>query len=161
MFWLRFFLIRSCFKMNKIDPSKLQFYIDTASISHKMVDVIKKELNQELRIHHVRYRHWLVLKALHFREANTPAKIAKMVCVEKSSLSRILDHLVIRSLIERNRDAVDRRIINLELTNKGQHVVNVGLKRLPIVNKIFKQILSRHEFDIMSCMEKEYSNIYK
>lgn len=146
--------------MNKDDPILLQCYIDTASISHKMVDVIKKELNQELRIHHIRYRHWLVLKSLYFQEAVTPAKIAKIMCIEKSSLSRILDHLVIRTLINRERDSVDRRIIKLELTEMGKHVTNVGLKRLPIVNKIFKQILSSHELEIISHMEKEYSNIY-
>jgi len=146
--------------MGNKDKSQLQFYIDSASISHKMADAIKKELNRELNIYHVRYRHWLVLKSIHFEEAITPAKIATLMCVDKSSLSRILDHLVLHALVKRNRETVDRRITTLVLTERGIHVVNAGLKRLPKANQCFKKTLSGHELEVLNYIEKKYNDRY-
>jgi len=60
-------------------------------------------------------------------QVDTPAELCRYLGLDSGSMTRMLDRLVQKGLIERNRCAEDRRQVRLALTSEGQRVAN----RLP------------------------------
>jgi DNA-binding MarR family transcriptional regulator len=80
--------------------------------------------------------------ALHDQGPLPPSQIARHILVKSSTVTGIVDRLEQKGLVQRVRNSRDRRVINIELTDKGralaQHApppiqskVMEGLKRLP------------------------------
>jgi DNA-binding MarR family transcriptional regulator len=82
-----------------------------------------------------------------------PSQIAKHIMVKSSTVTGIIDRLEQKGLVCRLRDSSDRRVINIQLTERGnelarnapppiQHKVVDGLKRLPQkkIEKIVKSL---------------------
>jgi DNA-binding MarR family transcriptional regulator len=82
-----------------------------------------------------------------------PSQIAKHIMVKSSTVTGIIDRLEPKGLVCRLRDSSDRRVINIQLTKRGnelarnapppiQHKVVDGLKRLPQkkIEKIVKSL---------------------
>lgn len=71
-----------------------------------------------------------------------PSQIAKYIMVKSSTVTGIIDRLENKGLVRRTRNSPDRRVINIELTDKGktlaenapspiQQKIVDGVKRLP------------------------------
>jgi len=78
-----------------------------------------------------------VLAALEVRGAMTISELADLVGVTAPSASAIIDRMEERDLVRRRRDALDRRVVHVEITERGQSVViemagmkQDGLRRL-------------------------------
>ena len=56
-------------------------------------------------------------------KANTAAEMSRCGGVDTSTMTRMLDRLEAKGLLIRKRSESDRRIIYLELTEEGQHLV--------------------------------------
>jgi DNA-binding MarR family transcriptional regulator len=56
--------------------------------------------------------------------ARTSAAISRELGHDQGAMTRIIDQLVLRGLIERERDAEDRRVVNLSLTEAGYDVTH-------------------------------------
>jgi DNA-binding MarR family transcriptional regulator len=54
--------------------------------------------------------------------ASTPFELSKMLSVDTGLMTRILDKLETKGLLERSRSMDDRRVVNLLLTKKGEEV---------------------------------------
>jgi DNA-binding MarR family transcriptional regulator len=54
--------------------------------------------------------------------ASTPFELSKMLSVDTGLMTRILDKLETKGLLERSRSMDDRRVVNLVLTKKGEEV---------------------------------------
>jgi DNA-binding MarR family transcriptional regulator len=81
-----------------------------------------------------------------------PSQIAKHIMVKSSTVTGIIDRLEQKGLVCRLRDSSDRRVINIQITERGkelarnapppiQHKLVDGLKRLP-KNKIERIVKS-------------------
>lgn len=71
-----------------------------------------------------------------------PSQIAKYIMVKSSTVTGIIDRLENKGLVRRTRNSPDRRVINIELTDKGktlaenapspiQQKIVDGVKQLP------------------------------
>ncbi|HEX4269896.1 MAG TPA: MarR family transcriptional regulator [Rhizomicrobium sp.] len=69
------------------------------------------------------FSQWTVLMALREWQASTSAEIARNICHDAGSLTRILDQLEQRGLIARLRSDADRRVVMLTLTPRGGEMV--------------------------------------
>jgi DNA-binding MarR family transcriptional regulator len=69
------------------------------------------------------FSQWTVLMALREWQASTSAEIARNICHDAGSLTRILDQLEKRGLIARLRSDTDRRVVMLTLTPRGAEMV--------------------------------------
>jgi DNA-binding MarR family transcriptional regulator len=63
-------------------------------------------------------------------EPTTPADLASHAGVSRAAITGALDDLHAHHLVERERDAVDRRTINIRLTDAGRKAVDSALQRL-------------------------------
>src|ERR1700735_437031 len=74
--------------------------------------------------HEITFAQWLVLMKLRDGLATTAAEIARDMCHDSGALTRVIDQLAQRGLIERTRGQEDRRTIRLTLTEEGLRTVN-------------------------------------
>jgi DNA-binding MarR family transcriptional regulator len=72
----------------------------------------------------------------------TPSQIAKCILVKPSTMTGIVDRLEQKGFVKRARTSSDRRVITIDLTEGGRHLVREGpppiqrriidgLKRIP------------------------------
>lgn len=70
------------------------------------------------------------LYLIHIRNMHTSSILAKETGVKKSTITAIVNRLDDKGLVNRTTDKNDRRIILLQVTEKGQEVVTEGTKML-------------------------------
>jgi DNA-binding MarR family transcriptional regulator len=63
-----------------------------------------------------------ILLAMQRGLASTPFELSKMLSVDTGLMTRMLDKLETKGLLERSRSVDDRRVVNLELTKKGEAI---------------------------------------
>jgi DNA-binding MarR family transcriptional regulator len=76
------------------------------------------------------FSQWTVLMALREWGNSTSARLARDICHDAGSLTRILDELEQRDLIGRTRSETDRRVVTVSLTPQGLTVVENLLPRV-------------------------------
>jgi DNA-binding MarR family transcriptional regulator len=76
------------------------------------------------------FSQWSVLMALREWRQSTSAELARGICHDAGSLTRMLDQLEKRSLIARVRSETDRREVRLSLTLRGHAMVETLLPRI-------------------------------
>jgi len=63
---------------------------------------------------------YLIIATLAQREADSAAQLCKSVSYDAGAMTRMVDRLEAKGLVQRRRCADDRRLINLELTEAGR-----------------------------------------
>jgi DNA-binding MarR family transcriptional regulator len=63
----------------------------------------------------------IFLKLLH-KQANTAADLARELMADTGAMTRMLDRLEEKGFIQRTRSAVDRRVVEVALTAKGEQL---------------------------------------
>ena len=63
-----------------------------------------------------------ILLAMERGMASTPFELSKMLSVDTGLMTRMLDKLETKGLLERSRSVDDRRVVNLALTKKGAEI---------------------------------------
>lgn len=67
--------------------------------------------------------HVEIMKMLERSETMHLAEIGGTLRIPKSQMTRLMDRLVSLGMVERQADAVDRRTVNVTLTNKGRNAL--------------------------------------
>jgi len=69
--------------------------------------------------HDITFTQWVILLRLRDGLGNTAAELCRGVGHDSGALTRVLDQLEKRRLIERSRSKQDRRVVELSLTRQG------------------------------------------
>jgi DNA-binding MarR family transcriptional regulator len=65
----------------------------------------------------------------------TPFEMSKHLSIDTGLMTRMLDKLEAKGLLERSRSNTDRRVVNLKLTHKGEAIAaEVPNIALPVLN---------------------------
>jgi len=64
--------------------------------------------------------HFHVLKKIQPGETLTLSEVSSRVRMENSNVTSIIDHLAGKGIVERYRDADDRRVVRVRLTSEGR-----------------------------------------
>jgi len=147
-------------KSFEMEDKKIQFLMDATFISQKLIEIVKSELNQHLKEHRISYKHWLIMKVIHFDGVKTPSDIASLTFSDKPTISRATDLLVNYSLLNRTRGRNDRRMVKLEITEQGESVLMSGFNILEKAHKEFKNSLTSNENELFSMIESNLSDQY-
>ncbi len=76
------------------------------------------------------FTQWHALVSIYFRRGATPIELARDLSYDKGATTRLLDVLVERGWVERERGREDRRSIKLTLTAEGEAVTRRGRLRV-------------------------------
>ncbi|BBG26533.1 MarR family winged helix-turn-helix transcriptional regulator [Sulfuracidifex tepidarius] len=129
--------------MREIEPKGLEIL--------RIISIIYKEINREASRRMGQDLSPLdlgIIKTLSI-STYTPAKIANVLGVSRSAMTYAIDRLEEMGLVMRTRSEEDRRVIQLELTEKGK-------KTLMRAQKIYNDI-TREKLNILS--EKEVNSL--
>jgi DNA-binding MarR family transcriptional regulator len=94
-------------------------------LAHQM----QERLNQQLKVHGLTWQQWAALNVMHHGLAKTPAQVAEQIGADRSTVTRMLDRLETQSLVAREHDGLDRRVVKLHLTPQAQQLIK-SLNRL-------------------------------
>ena len=75
---------------------------------------------------------WHPIAIIGLEKANTPASVARTAEVDTGAMTRTLDRLEKKGFLKRRRSTNDRRVVELELTEKGHTVTE---KLMPAVSR--------------------------
>ncbi len=89
--------------------------------------IAKKKTTGFLKKHSVNYQQWRILKAIYLELAVTPAKVSAATFTDSGTISRQLELLETKDLVKREHSKQDRRVVNLNLTTKGEHIASDGI----------------------------------
>ncbi len=128
--------------------SCLKFNATTVLLGLSIVNKAKQQLKQPLSTAKLTMNQWLVLKILYLNHAVTPTKVAKTIDADPTTISRHLDSLETRGLIERKHDSGDRRVIQLQITLKGEQIAEQIYQRYSGILKSLESDLSGNQLRI-------------
>ena len=82
------------------------------------------------------------------KEGIPVTKIAPLMGIEPTSLSRLLKTMEEKGLVYRKKDSVDRRVVKLFLTPKGFELKKISRKIVLDYNKMIRDEISDEEMEV-------------
>ncbi len=131
--------------MQANDPKFLEFYARPGLLirrAHQIATSIFVETFRELDLTPAQYG---VLAIFEYVETIDQSSLARMLGHDKSTLGVIAANLENRGLIRRSRNAVDRRLIQLELTEAGGQLLERATPLLPPVRAALLEPFTKQE----------------
>jgi len=105
-------------------------------------------------------RQGLILLSCDLEEANTAAELATLYGLEASSITRLLDRLEKKRLIERMRSRSDRSKAILALTPRGKAVLQRAVKIAgPIATATWKGVTEEERKNLIAIITKVLNNL--
>ena len=95
----------------------------------RVMTLVKEAVDHELAPDGLTHAQWVPLLKLYLGEASTVAELARGCQVDVGAMTRTLDRLETKGLLQRVRSTGDRRVVNLELTGEGRDTA----KKIPAV----------------------------
>lgn len=120
------------------------------NFTNKLIIQWNKSFNEDLGISHV-----LVLSHLHQNGKSRPSDIAKILGLSPPTLSYLADKMVAKELVVRTVDEVDRRIIYLNITDKGIEILKRAIVEGQKLRKnLFQKLNEEDRSQLLRIFEK-------
>ncbi|KIX12462.1 MarR family winged helix-turn-helix transcriptional regulator [Dethiosulfatarculus sandiegensis] len=81
--------------------------------------------DRRLKPYGVTRSQWIIMAAITEEGAETAADITKIMTLDATAVTRLVDRLEAKGLVRRIQDKADRRVNRLELTEEGQDLYPV------------------------------------
>ena len=117
-----------------MENRELEIIIRFPKITHEILDKMMHGFQSsqgEMNLNRTQGRALLIL---YDRGQTTMTVLHRIIGLEKGSLTTVIDQLIEKELVERKRDAEDRRKVNISLTSMGHE--KVGILRMEIASYI-------------------------
>ena len=119
------------------------------SIGHQLFAVmtlIRREVESRMAEHGLTDAQWKPLFLLKLGRASTAIELAREMDIDTGAVTRMVDRLEAKGLIERVRSDEDRRVVNLRLTKSGEDTAKKVPHILAAVNNDFLRGFSEAEW---------------
>ncbi|WP_207000202.1 MarR family winged helix-turn-helix transcriptional regulator [Trinickia mobilis] len=113
----------------------------------KARNLIVAEMDAALKELDITSQQMGILRAMQSGLATTPFELSKMLSIDTGLMTRMLDKLEAKGLLERSRSVDDRRVVNLVLTEKGEEVAAEIPKIAPEVLNARLRKFTKAEFE--------------
>jgi len=134
--------------------SCLDINASSVLLSLSLVNKAKMHLKKPLQEAKLTLTQWLVLKIIYLKRANTPTLVSKTIDADPTTITRHLDGLEKRGLIVRKHDENDRRVITLQITDKGTEVAKKLYKCYSGIFTDFDKYMTVNEVEVWKKVEK-------
>jgi DNA-binding MarR family transcriptional regulator len=125
-------------------------YDVTTSVGHQLVQLMtlmRREVEQRMAVHGLTDAQWKPLMLLSSGRAGNANEMARLMDVDAGAVTRLLDRLETKGLLERVRSEADRRVVHLRLTAAGEAVAAQVPHVLAAVNNDFLRGFSETDFE--------------
>lgn len=86
----------------------------------RTMSMVKEAVDRELEPTGLTHAQWVPLLKIYTGEASTVAELGRQCDVDAGAMTRTLDRLELKGLLQRVRSSEDRRVVNIELTPEGR-----------------------------------------
>jgi DNA-binding MarR family transcriptional regulator len=106
------------------DPPKTVGYLVNRARS-EIIAALDQELSEdpELAALDISAAQYIVLSCLWYRDPESSARICRDLSYDPGAMTRMLDRLEAKGLVQRRRCPDDRRLVNIEITEAAQAVM--------------------------------------
>src|SRR6202042_3817492 len=112
------------------DPMKPYYTLDSYAMRNSVGYLMRMGTNRVLpqmealfADQELTFSQWTTLVALHDGRITSAGDLARNICHDAGSLTRLIDEMVRRGLVNRCRSESDRRVVTLALTARGRSLV--------------------------------------
>lgn len=138
-------------------------YDVSQSVGHQLVNLVmlmRREAEQRMAAHGLTDAQWRPLWMLHSGRADTANEMARCLEVDAGAVTRLLDRLEAKGLVERARSDADRRVVHLQLTAAGKAAAAQVPHVLASVNNDMLQGFSEAEWlQLRGLVERMTANV--
>jgi DNA-binding MarR family transcriptional regulator len=107
------------------DPENYRIDESVAYLMRGVLDNVVAEVEQLLAPSGLTHAQWVPLFRLSLRKSSTAAGLARECRLDAGAMTRMLDRLEAKGLVERARSSEDRRVVNLALTRQGRAAARI------------------------------------
>lgn len=108
------------FSPEDFEPSESIGYLMRLVISS-----MKAQIEKAMEPHELTAMQWQPLYMIAQGLATTPAELARRMQVDTGAVTRMVDRMEHKGLVERSRCQQDRRVVNLQITDSGREAASV------------------------------------
>ena len=127
-------------------PENYQAEESAAYLMRRILALMGAQVDDALEPRDLTSAQWVPLLKLHLGHASIVAELARECQLDSVAMTRLLDRLEAKGLVERVRSSADRRVVNLELTKQGREAAREIPAVLCQVQNAFLQGLSIEEW---------------
>jgi len=114
---------------------------------NKARNILTVEMDAALKDLDISSQQMGILMSLTLGLAATPFELSKVLGIDTGLMTRMLDKLEAKELLQRSRSLEDRRVVNLALTKKGEEVAGQIPEVAPDVLNAHLKKFSKVEFE--------------
>lgn len=125
-------------------------YDVSQSVGHQIVSLMnqmRREVEQRMAAHGLTDAQWRPLWLLASGRAGSALEMARLLDLDAGAVTRLVDRLEAKGLLERTRSESDRRVVHLRLTAAGQDAAAQVPHVLASVNNDFLRGFTRGEWE--------------
>ena len=138
-----------------------QNYRPTQSIGfliNKARNILTVEMDAALKDLDISSQQMGILMSLALGEASTPFELSKALGIDTGLMTRMLDKLEAKELLQRSRSLEDRRVVNLTLTKEGEEVAAQVPDVAPNVLNAHLKNFNKTEFEELRRLLRKFLN---
>ena len=144
--------------MNYVDINEVPAFSTSLPMQlYKALDAIMPEYRNLFYKYDLTEQQWRILRVLWTENNITVAQLSKITLLPAPSLVGILDRLVKKNLLIRNRSDKDRRQVQISLTNKGQELQQLVAPSVLAIHSRLKARVSNEEWQSLERLLKKFS----
>jgi len=124
-------------------------YVAGDSVGYLLNQVVismRRQIEQAMTAHDLTAAQWYPLWKLMRDGPGTAQELARDMDIDAGAMTRLIDRLAAKGLVERLRSSTDRRVVTLTLTAAGEAVAAHIPQVLAEVNNAYLQGFSRDEW---------------
>ena len=144
--------------MNYVDINEVPAFSTSLPMQlYKALDAIMPEYRSLFYKYDLTEQQWRILRVLWTENNITVAQLSKITLLPAPSLVGILDRLVKKNLLIRNRSDKDRRQVQISLTTKGQELQQLVAPSVLAIHSRLKARVSNEEWQSLERLLKKFS----
>jgi DNA-binding MarR family transcriptional regulator len=122
----------------------------------KARNVLVAEIDAALKDLGITTQQMGILLSMRHGEATTPFELSKLLGIDTGLMTRMLDKLEDKGLLERSRSLEDRRVVNLKLTEQGEEVAAHVPEIVPMVLNARVKSFTKSEFKELNRLLRKF-----
>jgi DNA-binding MarR family transcriptional regulator len=151
--------LSQCSSVEFYSPENYQADESVFYILRRIVDALSAAIDKELEPCGLTRAQGIPLVELVTERASTVVELAKACETDVGSMTRTLDRLEAKLLIRRVRSGDDRRLVNIEPTERGRMLAQKVLAVLSTLNAGYLHNFTAHEKELlMGMLERVFAN---
>ncbi|RKT27193.1 DNA-binding MarR family transcriptional regulator [Paraburkholderia sp. RAU2J] len=133
--------------MNHYSPDSFSLTQSVGFSISKARNLLVTEMDAALKELDITTQQMGIVLSMRRGVAATPFELSKLLGIDTGLMTRMLDKLEAKGLLERSRSIEDRRVVNLKLTKEGEAVAAQVPEIVPVVLNRRLRKFTKAEFE--------------